>query len=424
MKMRLTIPAGFNPFEALPPRLQLYADEARYFLDRIVMKTVQRRADSQGYVRLHSDLLCKVISSRRFKGMVDSLRAAGGIDVDDYYLPGAFCKGYRLSAAYLDGPFVESRPVDPALQERIRRSWEFSRKIQAQRSLPIHARLAEAQQHLRLEGDVEPILKSLEPRSRMIQDVLVRNLRSLDYSFTIGRTGRVFNSITGLKRELRPFLRLCGEPLGNVDLSCAQPALLALLMRMEVARGGVVDSIHATSGWKGCRTLSLSSPPSSPSLPFSSERFASLACSGGLYDVLADASGLDRRAAKKQLLSDVLAPRFVYPCPLRAAFEREFPEVAEFIKRVNRSGLTSSDGSHGNLIRALQALEAELVIELVCPLLVDRIPIMTIHDAIFCRERDVPLVEQAFRQVFARLVFEMRLKAEPSGSDSFLACAA
>jgi hypothetical protein len=48
----------------------------------------------------------------------------------------------------------------------------------------------------------------------------------------------------------------------------------------------------------------------------------------------------------------------------------------------------------------------------VAPLLVGRIPIVTLHDAIYCRERDLPLVRAAFEEVFARIGFRLGMKPE------------
>ena len=75
------------------------------------------------------------------------------------------------------------------------------------------------------------------------------------------------------------------------------------------------------------------------------------------------------------------------------------------IKRVNRD-------DHGALIRLLQRMESWLVIETVAPRLVGRIPLLTLHDAIYSRRPDVATVADAFDEVFDQLGFRMALKCE------------
>ena len=85
---------------------------------------------------------------------------------------------------------------------------------------------------LTIDPAADTILATLPEHTRLCQDVLVSRVRHREFPFSVSSTGRAFNSVTGLKRELRPTLRLGGEPIGGVDIVCAQPALLAL----EIAR--------------------------------------------------------------------------------------------------------------------------------------------------------------------------------------------
>ena len=75
------------------------------------------------------------------------------------------------------------------------------------------------------------------------------------------------------------------------------------------------------------------------------------------------------------------------------------------IRRINRD-------DHGTLIRLLQRAESWLVIEHVAPRLLGRVPVMTLHDAIYCRCADLPKVEAAFRDAMADLDIQLALKIE------------
>ena len=116
-------------------------------------------------------------------------------------------------------------------------------------------------------------------------------------------------------------------------------------------------------------------------------------------------SGLDRDVVKLALLRDVLAKRGRYPSAVENAFRDAFPTVYQIVRAVNRD-------DHGTLIRLLQRAESWLVVETVAPRLLGRVRILTLHDAIFSRRRDVRKVKDAFREVFDERGFEMTLKVE------------
>jgi hypothetical protein len=52
-----------------------------------------------------------------------------------------------------------------------------------------------------------------------------------------GTYGRVHNSITSLRRTLRPSLRIAGQPLGNIDIVQSRPAFLAVLINQRANQG-------------------------------------------------------------------------------------------------------------------------------------------------------------------------------------------
>jgi hypothetical protein len=64
------------------------------------------------------------------------------------------------------------------------------------------------------------------------------------------------------------------------------------------------------------------------------------------------------------------------------------------------------------LIRRLQRLESWLVVETVAPRLVGRVPVVTLHDAIFSTRHCLATVEAAFNEVFAEIGCRLSLKLE------------
>jgi hypothetical protein len=124
-----------------------------------------------------------------------------------------------------------------------------------------------------------------------------------------------------------------------------------------------------------------------------------------LYELLIATSGLTRDEVKVGFLRDVLAKKGRYPSVVESAFRDAFPSVLRTIRSVN-----STD--HGTLIRMLQKAEAWLVLGQVAPRLLGRVPIVTLHDAIYSRRREVGSVADSFRDAFRDIGVSMGLKVE------------
>ena len=240
--------------------------------------------------------------------------------------------------------------------------------------------------------------------------MLVTRLQRREYPFSVSSTGRVFNAITGLKRELGPALRIDGERLGGVDIACAQPALLALAMADEHPTNGVFSGATYKDSSPAVPVLPAPCPfPDSAAVacfsPTFPPDFASLVFAGRLYEVLMERTGLDRDRVKKGFLRDVVAKRGRYPSPIESAFRHFFPDVYRFIRSVNRD-------DHAELIRRLQCLESWLVVETVAPRLIGRVPVVTLHDAIYSTYRSLGTVVAAFREVFDEIGCRLSLKVD------------
>lgn len=137
-------------------------------------------------------------------------------------------------------------------------------------------------------------------------------------------------------------------------------------------------------------------------------RFCGLVCGGSFNEWLAEKTGLPREEAKRRFLIDVLAKHGSYPAEVENCFQSEFPNVHRFLEEARKQ-------DYRDTIRSLQRLESWLVIEKVAPLLAGRAAIVTLHDAIFCGESDLPLVQDAFEEVFEKIGFRLSLKEEKWG---------
>jgi len=417
------LPASFDAGDVLPDRLRKRRDDANWFVNTILRKASLDDVDSHGYVRLHSAILRRVMSRRHYVAVEDALVEAGTIELPAPYYAGVKSKGFRISEKHLSEGFRTIEPRDRRLIGRIQREWERMEEDQRQRWLPIHHELAAIQRDITIMPQADAILESLPPTAHLCQNVLIENIRACNFKLTVSNTERVFNAVTGLKRELRGALRLHGEPIGGVDIRCAQPALLAVLMRLR--DGGNVPTYIQTLlgrlrrdvlgrrlvfGLTGL-TLALSSDAPAPSSDLG--LFEDLVFGGSLYEALVldclragvRMPGDSRNWVKRALLRDVLAKHGNYRSDFECVFRERFPSVLAFVRWINRA-------NYAELIRTLQRLESWLVIEQVAPNLVGKAAIISLHDALYGRVSDIPVIQSAFQETLENLGLRLALKAE------------
>jgi hypothetical protein len=227
------IPARFEAKDVLPYSLRRQRDDARWLVHTITWKMAYDCTDVLGYVRLHSAILRRVMSRRHYAEVIGHLLNGQVLDPLAPYCPGERSFGYRLAERYLADDYKVVEAKDRGLIERLRREKQRMEEEQQEHWLPIHHMLHQHQHRLTIRPAVDAALAALAPVTRLCQSVLVGNIRRRDFRFTVGNTGRCFNAITGLKRDLRFHLRLAGEPIGGVDIRCAQPSLLVVLGQIK-----------------------------------------------------------------------------------------------------------------------------------------------------------------------------------------------
>ena len=429
-------PESFEPTEFLPPSLRRYSDDARYFVSLILHKLARGRVDDNGFVRLRAAYLRNVMSKDHYSQIVDQLLARGVVRRSAYEV-GVQSFGYVLEDRFL----ADQHTRVPITSARLRRRWQKAlSRADAERDarlLPVHRHLAQLQEQLEIDVvRARQTVTQLPAKSNPwdTQGVLVADIWDRDFHVSVGNYGRMANNITSLKRELRSSLHVGGHHLTGVDIACCQPALIALFYKTITHCENFRHHISlCPAGVPGClpaseRTLPVI--PVSPELPrllpctsssADASRFIDTVLDGRLYEVLLEEChsrglSLDRSALKRRFLCDVVAKRNAnasgaeYPSVVEDAFRALFPTVYSLIRAINKNGR-----EHANLIRILQRLESWLVLEQVCGRLADRHPetfLISLHDAIYCIDKDVPLIRATFREVFEDLDFHMTVKTE------------
>ncbi len=408
------LPASFHPGEFLTsPALHRRWDDARYFIGLILTKLARRDVDELGVVRLRAEHLKNIMYQATYADVIDALRQGGAVERFSYQV-GERSFGFRLAARFVSDKHVRVPATDSRLIGRLTAFHEQQEAERLSRMQPVHLALAEQQHRLRIHGhEARRTLENLPATCNPfdVQGILVRDIENHEFRCNVGRFGRLSNNISSLKRELRESLHVDGEPLGFVDLSCAQPALLAKVIR---------DSENSKQGKDGDRQRegeqSKGKYDSSPGYRNGAEwdgwaNYLSLVQTGRFYDFMVGQlrdSGIGRDEFKRRFLADVIAKKGRYSSIVEDAFQRLFPSVYGFIRCVNRDGC-----EHANLIRLLQRAESQIVIETVAADLVTRFPRMfcvTLHDAIYTTDEHLGQVEQAFRRAFDKTGFRMQFK--------------
>jgi hypothetical protein len=394
---QLILPESFRAADYLPFRMRRLHPAAEWFVSTILMKLARQRG--MECLRLHAPYLRRMMGDR-YRAIVKALIEGGAVTRKPYKRGVSF--GYTLAECFATDRHVRLPVTNAVMLERIQRQRDRAIQRASDTYLPVHRALFNHQTRLRIAGDgARKCLAGLPERCNKFdsQGILIRDIEERRWRLSVGRWGRVQNNISSLKKELREHLRIEGEPPAEIDLVAAQPTLLALLIQINHNSSQFTKTPKHREG---------SCWPSSLRLPrrvvaeiggdFALYRRAVL--TGDVYSLLADASGIERAAAKHKFLVDLLAKRGAYRSDFEDVFRRKYPSVHTFIRAVNHN-------HHARLIRLLQRLESWIVIEQVCGEL-GGTPVVTLHDAVFVAPWNLPTVERAFSTVLANLDFEMR----------------
>lgn len=405
----VVLPESFEAEKYLLTRkLRLRADDARWFVGTIVRKTARGECDRRGFVRLRAEYLMQIMCSASYAAVIGELLFWDVIE-RDRFIVGLKPFGYRLSPRFATDGHKRLAITDPRLIARIDLHREKVMSVQKSRAKPVHYELGKRQHWLEIDGEAARSFLLNRPNVTTfdVQQILVDDIETGNYRWSVGRFGRMSNNITTLKREARTHLYANGRKLTSIDIACSQPALLASRISKHPQRASKYDSAE--------NCLFCNNPSSFPALDDSTKLFCDLVSSGELYDYLMTfLPGMNRECVKKRLLTDVFAkkkrnPRGdEYPSPIEDEFRERFPYVYRYIRKVNRDGF-----EHQNLIRLLQQDESALVIELVAWDLINRHPdlfLITLHDAIFTTLGNEQKVFDAFGRAFDCVGTQMRLK--------------
>lgn len=255
---------------------------------------------------------------------------------------------------------------------------------------------------------------------------------------------RIHSNLTSLPRDLRPFLRLDGSPLVNIDLKNSQPMLLAGLLQGNIREAPLdfLSEVGIEAGSKEyqtfLKTIRLLQRIDTDGSDI--RTYCDLVREGRFYEdfierlrnwnphdpnageyenvinrlkKLTKYKTIDRDQVKKAVMVTLFSSnRHIGDKPdadLKNRFREFFPDVYSVIQKLK-------EGEKNRLARFLQRSESMVVLAHTCKRLHNldpEIPLITIHDSISTTEEHAEIVEQVLLEEAERVVgFKPIVKAE------------
>lgn len=209
--------------------------EAAWFMNLLHWKWICWRADPDGFIRLKTRYLRRVVSDKSLGEIRKTLSDSGVIDWDRSFVDGKRCMRYRVRERYqLTRLF---RCDDHNL---VRKVQKLDRE---QVPLPVHRWLKDQLRQLEFDRSIaETIIAGMIPGddcpldTTEYQTLLLNQAQRFDNQQQAGTPelktcsyGRVHTAVTRLPATLRQCLTLNGEPIVSMDLCNSQPLFAGLV---------------------------------------------------------------------------------------------------------------------------------------------------------------------------------------------------
>lgn len=310
-----------------------------------------------------------------------------GIVIDtDRGLKGQKAFGYRLRADLRRSTHRRVAVTDPEVRRAVERRRGDLR--------PVHRWLARNLPRITVADVPDDVMAALAADAhgaaakgklaahrQMIEDIRAGHCDYVVDDFS----GRFHTPLTRLPRGLRPYLRVDGLPLCQIDIPCSQPLWVGV--KAKQAGYDAADYLHA--------------------------------CQTDLYSLLARDLGVARDEVKRQLAQGALFASnrsHKQRCPAKRLFDRKFPGAAEYIyDQKARAKAPGEDKPHNRLAILAQVAERRFIIDSVCARIRRERPdefVATIHDSVVMLRRSADYVMMVMRDEFEKLNLYPKLKVE------------
>lgn len=345
-------------------------DQYRWAVHSITFNLLtDRRFDEDDFVPLKIAFLRKILVADNVTPILKDLTRWGFIESNESWRSGHFSKGYRCTERYRTGRIIELAITDPRLNRKVER-------IRQEHLQEIHA-LPEGYGHVfrslsalsvDLEGAEAHIAQTYPQDSRKsnARRVALAYIARSEYWMTVGQKGkRAHHNLSNLASDLRPFLKLDGHPIQQIDIANSQPFIMHLLFRGEVADERERNEME------------------------------NLVLQGNFYKRL-NISGSEYEFFKKRVFRELLFKKGNYTSNMEVLFRSIFPSYASAIER--RAKATKE-----SLAAHLQQEESNVIYDAVKRFARHthgRVPILTIHDSLVAPPSHIQAAYEALVAAF------------------------
>lgn len=423
------------------PRVRLYSSEAldlsglpakhhdyaRLFIHRLIARRIfNRRLKGQSYISMDSRIIRQYIPTRHVTPILKYLVDSGQLDRTGY------SKGrstrYRMSDVLHRSRCVVYPPKSSSVARKLKGHKERQRKKNDARKRPVHHHLdlwlkrvqVDEKAAMQFVSDKQraefswlsslsevPAIAEQLADDRLHAEASIRAIASKDFRSTPCPYGRYHTNISCFHKVLRPFLRIDGQPLAEVDVSACQPLCLAVLLH-DIKRD-ILTSVPLTEEQiRLARKLSIFPVCCASEEEDDTIRYQKDCESGKFYERMQEICKVDSKSQmKKKLFKDVFFGKRTL-----AGFRDLYPTMAGLIDWVKRH-------DYKHLAHELQRIESSIVIDDACEVMRvehPEVPILTIHDAILTTGEHVCLVKDVLRAAFNRRGVNPQIKPEDTPS--------
>lgn len=425
----------------------LLRDYLYYIISLIITKGAFQKEDGNiedvdgAYTKLCTQALKDVISN--YKELLTYLEEQGVIDVSVSYKSGMRCRGYRLASQYRQADIETTRCFNPKLL-----------KCLASHNQPKWTKEMYPHQYISLEklsinkNKAYDFLSNstIDPVKRLNQEALINNIHDGYVStYKMGRTGRLYSTISNLKSGLRDFLTIDGQSLVEVDIKNCLPHISLVLFDPALALG-LNDLLKERSmklpskvRYKGILQASLGNSRDFKETLYLLSKgeysdvttFRQDILHGDIYIKMASiwneklGTNYDRKTAKKAFNKCMYYPTSYNSKELMILAE-EYPTVMGLFGELNGDYQTKSrqnylkkkglsfDDTASPLANYLQGLESYFVLDVVCDKIsteYPHVPFITLHDGIFTTSEYKGLIKSILEKESKKL-FGVRCRVE------------
>ena len=433
-----------------------WQDERLFFVGYLARHVLREESEHSQtlYLNLQSQEMQKILGKSPKTKVIDPLREANVLEVNDRYSVGRFSKGYRLYSAYRQevarGEYTMVPITGQAQLDRFVR-WQERRHQKALERFPALEHQLSAADHFTVDEEgLEDFLVDLELRgvwrgtelTKGRHQYLTAQAQSMVAFFNGSQryahyaSGRIHTPICNVPREFRRYiLPKDGGSLFEVDLKSAQLVFLCIAIRSVLRQGQ--DQRHEPDLHEKVVADSFNLFANDVCTPSDVYPFMSMVLQDDIYTMFQEdylqgnytilnraqrrLPSAERDIMKKKTFKDILfTPKAVHPSKdkgLRNLVWGEYPTIMEFIQWFNDTSTRNKRSSE--LAVLLQELEGSFFNAHVAAEMEQRLPhcgFFIVYDAMFVHERYVDVALAYCRMISQKLYrIQFTFTAEPIG---------